>query len=312
LFIKNTIMINSIKDAFTIQDLEILTGIKAHTIRIWEKRYDLLNPMRLNRNIRVYDLKDLQKILSVSLLYNNNYKISKIAKYTESQLAEEAKSFALNEFSNNYEINSLVIAMYTFDEGLFQEIYSQQIKKMSFIDIFVYTYIPLLGHMGLLWQTDSIKPAHEHFISNLIYQKIAFNIAALPKAETNNDHVNILFLPYGEIHDLGLMFLNYTIKLKGEKVIYLGKSIPFDNLFYLNSQVKNCTWICYFMLDRPIDEKIEFLNSVEKLLAHTKNKCVIVGKVWEDFSKENTNSQIIFKSGLEQLISTKKEGVVSE
>jgi DNA-binding transcriptional MerR regulator len=298
-------MINSIKDTFTIQDLEILTGIKAHTIRIWEKRYDLLNPRRLNRNIRVYDLEDLQKILSVSLLYNNNYKISKIAKFTESELSDEAKSFALNEFSNNYEINSLVIAMYTFDEGLFQEIYSQQSKKISFLDIFVHTYIPLLNHMGLLWQTDSIIPAHEHFISNLIYQKISLNIALLPKIETKSEHVNILFLPFGEIHDLGLMFLNYTLKLKGEKVIYLGKSIPFDNLFYLNSQVKNCTWINYFMLDKPIEEKINFLNNIEKLLAHTKNKCIIVGNVWEDFSKENTNDQITYKSGLEQLISTK-------
>ncbi|MFT4848270.1 MAG: DNA-binding transcriptional MerR regulator [Sediminicola sp.] len=298
-------MINSIKDTFTIQDLEILTGIKAHTIRIWEKRYDLLNPKRLNRNIRVYDLEDLQKILSVSLLYNNNYKISKIAKYTESELSDEAKSFALNEFSNNYEINSLVIAMYTFDEGLFQEIYSQQSKKISFLDIFVHTYIPLLNHMGLLWQTDSIIPAHEHFISNLIYQKISLNIALLPKIETKSEHVNILFLPFGEIHDLGLMFLNYTLKLKGEKVIYLGKSIPFDNLFHLNSQVKNCTWINYFMLDKPIEEKRDFLNNIEKLLAHTKNKCIIVGNVWEDFSKENTNDQITYKSGLEQLISTK-------
>jgi DNA-binding transcriptional MerR regulator len=304
LFIKNIIMINSIENTFTIQDLEILTGIKAHTIRIWEKRYDLLNPARLNRNIRMYDLVDLQKILNVSLLYDNNYKISKIAKYTEIKLAEEAKSFALNEFSNSYEINSLIISMYTFDELLFQEIYSKQIKKISFTDIFVHTYIPLLNHMGLLWQTDSIKPAHEHFISNLIYQKISLNIAALPKVETNNDHVNILFLPYGEIHDLGLMFLNYSLKLKGEKVIYLGKSIPFDNLFYLNSQVKSCTWINYFMLDRPVEDKIDFLKSIEKLLAHTKNKCIIVGKVWEDFSKENSNDQIIFKSGLDQLIST--------
>jgi len=304
-------MINSIENTFTIQDLEILTGIKAHTIRIWEKRYDLLNPTRLNRNIRMYDLKDLQKILNVSLLYNNNYKISKIAKYTESQLAEETKSFALHKFSNNYEINSLVIGMYTFDENLFQEIYTQQIKKTSFKDIFAHTYIPLLNHMGLLWQTDSIKPAHEHFISNLIYQKIALNIAALPVIESKTDHVNILFLPFGEIHDLGLMFLNYSLKLRGEKVIYLGKSIPFDNLFYLNSQVKNCTWINYFMLDRPVEEKIGFLNNVEKLLAHTRNKCIIIGKVWEDFSKENKNSQIIFKSGIEQLVAAQEEIVIS-
>tara|TARA_B110000285_G_scaffold85492_1_gene98069 strand:- start:106 stop:1002 length:897 start_codon:yes stop_codon:yes gene_type:complete len=295
-------MVNSIKDTFTIQDLEILTGIKAHTIRIWEKRYDLLNPTRLNRNIRMYNLVDLQKILNISLLYNNNYKISKIAKFTESELAEEATSFSLNTFSNNYEINSLIIGMYTFDEILFEKIYSQQIKKISFEDIFKNIYIPLLNHMGLLWQTNAIKPVHEHFISNLIYQKIALNIASLPAVGNKNSHVNILFLPFGEIHDLGLMFLNYSLKLNGQKVIYLGKSIPFNNLFYLNSHVKSCTWITYFMLDKPAEEKIEFLSNIEKLLAHSINKCIVVGKIWDDFSKENKNEKIIFKSGLNEAL----------
>lgn len=305
-------MVNSIENTFTIQDLEILTGIKAHTIRIWEKRFNLLSPARLNRNIRMYDIADLQKILNVSLLYNNEYKISKIAKYSERQLEEETKGLALREFSNNYEINSLIIGMYTFDEKLFQEIYSQQITRESFTEIFVNTYIPLLNHLGLLWQTNSIKPAHEHFISNLIYQKIALNIASIENNETADDHVIILFLPYGEIHDLGLMFLNYALKLQGKKVIYLGKSIPFDNLLYLNSQVKNCTWINYFMIDKPDEEKLEFLRNVEQLLANTKNKCIIVGKIWDDFSQTNTNEQIIYKSGFDELITNEAETAMAQ
>jgi len=293
---------NIIQNTFTIQDLENLTGIKAHTIRIWEKRYALLNPTRLNRNVRMYNLTDLQKILNISLLYNNNYKISKISKLTDSQLSEETKAYALKDFSNNYEINSLIISMYTFDEPLFHEIYAQQIKVASFSELFVKIFIPLLKHMGLLWQTESIKPAHEHFISNLIYQKIALNIANLPSLEIKKNHVNILFLPFGEIHELGLMFLNYYLKLKGERTIYLGRSIPFDNLFYLNTQVKNITWITYFMIDDVKEEKNKFLGNVEKLLAHTKNKCVIIGSIWEEFSLENTNDQINFKPGLDHLI----------
>ncbi len=293
---------NKIKDTFTIQDLEILTGIKAHTIRIWEKRYELLNPTRLNRNIRMYNLTDLQKILNVSLLYNNNYKISKVAKLSDSQLVEETKLVAMTEFSNNYEINSLIIGMFTFDEALFEEIYSQQIKEKSFTEIFIKTYIPLLNHLGLLWQTESIKPAHEHFISNLIYQKIALNIASIPTSTEKDKPVTVLFLPYGEIHELGLMFLYYHLKKKGEKIIYLGKSIPFDNLFYLNSQIKNITWINYFMIDKPLEEKQAFLKNIDKLLAFTKNKCIIVGNIWEDFSIENKNEQIVFESGLENLI----------
>jgi hypothetical protein len=158
----------------------------------------------------------------------------------------------------------------------------------------------------MLWQTDSIKPAHEHFISNLIYQKIALNIASLPQNNNDDSSVNILFLPYGEIHELGLLFLNYSLKLNGKKVIYVGKSIPFDNLFYLNSQVKNITWITYFMIDKPIDEKKEFFSNIQKLLSHTKNKCIIIGNIWSEFEKQNTNNQIIFKTGLEQIIPKKE------
>ena len=156
--------------------------------------------------------------------------------------------------------------------------------------------------MGLLWQTDSIKPAHEHFISNLIYQKIALNISALPNVETSNEPVNVLFLPFGEIHDLGLFFLNYYLKLKGKKTVYLGKSIPFDNLFYVNSQIKNITWITYFMIDTTTEEKTMFLNNVEKLVSDNNNTSIIVGNIWDDFSKKNKNKKIFFKTSLQDLI----------
>jgi len=293
---------NKIKDTFTIQDFEILTGIKAHTIRIWEKRYNLLSPSRLNRNVRVYSLSDLQKILNISLLYKNNYKISKIAKLSVDLLSKEAKTVALSDFSNNYEINSLLLCMYTFDENLFQNTYLKLLEKHSFIEIFSDTYIPLLNHLGLLWQTDSIKPAHEHFISNLIYQKIALNISALPNVETSNEPVNVLFLPFGEIHDLGLFFLNYYLKLKGKKTVYLGKSIPFDNLFYVNSQIKNITWITYFMIDTTTEEKTMFLDNVEKLVSDNNNTSIIVGNIWDDFSKKNKNKKMFFKTSLQDLI----------
>ena len=300
--IKELKLMNKIKDTFTIQDFEILTGIKAHTIRIWEKRYNILTPSRINRNVRVYSLSELQKILNISLLYKNNYKISKIAKLSDDLLSEEAKTVALSDFSNNYEINSLLLCMYSFDENLFQNTYLKLSKKDSFIEIFSNTYIPLLNHLGLLWQTNSIKPAHEHFISNLIYQKIALNTAALPNIETTKEPVNVLFLPFGEIHDLGLFFLNYYLKLKGERTVYLGKSIPFDNLFYVNSQIKSITWITYFMLDTTTEEKTMFLDNVEKLVSNNKNTSVIVGNIWDDFSKENKNEKIIFKTSLQDLI----------
>lgn len=303
---------NNIQSSFTIQDLEIFTGIKAHTIRIWEKRYGLLNPIRLNRNIRMYSLTDLQKILNITLLYKNDYKISKISKLTDVQLAAEAKRVALTEFSNTYEINSLIISMYTFDENLFEEIYLQQINKINFSEIFVHTYLPLLNHIGLLWQTDSIKPAHEHFISSLIYQKIIFNIAELNYKPAQDDQVYILFLPEGEVHELGLLFVNYYLKLNNKKVVYLGSSIPFDNLFFVNSQFKNITWISYFMIDKTAEEKAHFLDQVRGLLAHTRNKFVLVGRIWTDFSSQNHDDQVIFKEGFNDLVLKNEEILVGQ
>lgn len=301
---------NNIQSSFTIQDLEILTGIKAHTIRIWEKRYGLLNPIRLNRNIRKYNLADLQKILNITLLYKNNYKISKISKFTDVQLSEEAKKVASQEFSNNYEINSIIISMYTFDEELFEDIYSQQINRKSFKEIFVTTYLPLLNHIGVLWQTDAIKPAHEHFISNLISQKIILNIAGLKDKTTQDEQVYILFLPEGEVHELGLLFLKYYFKLKGAKAIYLGRSIPFDNLLFVNSQFKNITWISYFMIDKTTEEKEQFIERVESLLDHTHNKCILIGRIWTDLSKENKNTQLVFKRGMDDLIHINEEVLI--
>jgi DNA-binding transcriptional MerR regulator len=293
---------NNIKNTFSIQDLEIFSGIKAHTIRIWEKRYNLLNPSRLNRNIRVYNLTDLQKILNITLLYNNHYKISKISKLTDSQLEDAVKTISINQTPNNYYINSIIISMYSLDTDLFEDIYLQQIEKFSFEKLFVHTYLPILYHLGVLWQTDSIKPAHEHFISNLIYQKIVLNTSIIPTNSLQNKGIHVLFLPDGEIHELGLLFLNYYLKSKGEKTIYLGRSIPFNDLFFINSQFKDINWVTSFIIDKPIEEKEIFFNQINQLLEHTKNSCWIIGKIWSEFKDGNKNDQIVFYKGFEEII----------
>ncbi len=294
---------NNIQNAFTIQDLEILTGIKAHTIRIWERRYDLLNPARLNRNIRLYELPDLQKILNVSLLYKHDYKISKLSKLSDKELAEEAKAIALDGVSNNYQINSLIVSMFTLDEALFQEVYLQQIKKSTFEEIFIHTYLPLLNHIGVLWQTEALRPAHEHFISNLIYQKIILHTASIKAGSSTNGHMHILFLPNGEMHEIGLLFLNYYLKRKGEKTIYLGRSVPIENLFYLNSQFKKITWVSSFLIDKPLDEKEKWISDIGELLLDTKNNCLVIGRIWKEFSERSSSSQISFFESFGDIIS---------
>lgn len=292
-----------IQNTFSIKDLETLSGIKAHTIRIWEKRYDLLNPSRLNRNIRIYSLLDLQKLLNISLLYKHGYKISKLAAFTYSQLEREIKTISIDKASSDYYINSIIKSMYALDDQLFEDTYLLQIeKKICFEEIFVHTYAPILHHIGLLWQTDAIKPIHEHFLSNLIYQKIVLNTASLPGCSAQDKPVFVLFLPDGEIHEIGLLFLNYYLKSKGKKTIYLGRSIPFNNLTYINSQFKDITWVTSFIIDKTEEEKKNFIIQMKELLDSSKNNCWIFGNMWEAFSNSSTNNSITFHKGFKDIL----------
>lgn len=291
-------MKNNIKNSFTIQDLELLCGIKAHTIRIWEKRYDLLNPERLNRNIRVYSLADLQKLLNVSLLYEQGYKISKIAQLDDTELSTEVKSVSLQEVTSNYRINSLVISMYTLDERLFEEVYTDLISQMSFEKVFLNTYLPLLKHIGVLWQTNVIKPAHERFISNLICQKVVLHTSLIDSNYPSEKLVHVLFLPEGEIHELGLLFLNYHLKSNGKRTIYLGKDIPLEDLSNINGQFNEIVWCSHATIEMPNDVKSDMIEQFNGLLKDNDNKLVLFGNVWMDLVSGKPNNRIAFHENL--------------
>ena len=165
-YIKN---VNNVKKHFSIRDLENLSGIKAHTIRIWEKRYNLLNPERTTTNIRTYSLKSLQKLLNVTLLYNNGFKISKISKIPESEIPVIVREIVAKNSHKSHAINAFKLAMINFDQSLFLTTYNSLSRELTFREIFNQIFIPLLNELGLLWQTDTISPSHEHFITCLLY-----------------------------------------------------------------------------------------------------------------------------------------------
>ncbi|WP_152286392.1 MerR family transcriptional regulator [Flavicella marina] len=290
---------NKIKDSFLIQDLEILSGIKAHTIRIWEKRYGLLNPTRLNRNIRKYSLEDLQKLLNVSVLYSNGYKISKLSKLTDEALYEEARNIGGSTIEMNFYVNELIVAMYAFDSIYFDKVYSELKEKMNFQEIFVEVFVSLLKYIGLLWQTDAILPSHEHFVSNLIYQKIVLQSAQLTNSDPIDDKVYVLFLPWGEMHGIGLLFLDFVLKSKGFKTIYLGGGVPFPDLELINSKFESIHWICSFVIDKTQEEKDEFISQFAEILKDTSNEVTFVGRVWENTT--HTNKAFSFYPSLDQL-----------
>lgn len=297
-------MMNNTKKSFSIRDLENLSGIKAHTIRIWEKRYNLLKPERTSTNIRNYSLASLQKLLNITLLYNNGYKISKIAKVPENEIPLLVKEIVARNSSKNHAINAFKMSMVNFDQTMFYNTYNRLIADKSFREIFNDVFIPLLNELGLLWQTDTISPSHEHFISNLIKQKIIVNTEKLQSNEpTRSDKTFVLFLPENEIHELGLLFVNYEITLRGYKSIYLGQTVPTECLTDLTKYYESLHFVSYFTVE-PSKDKInkyikEFNTNVNQ---DGRSKLWVLGYQIEHLNKNNLSPTLRTFNSIEQLV----------
>ncbi|MFH4966161.1 MerR family transcriptional regulator [Gaetbulibacter sp. M235] len=273
---------NNIKVEFSIKDLENLSGIKAHTIRIWEKRYNLFQPKRTETNIRYYTTESLQKILNVAFLNNNGYKISKISSLTNEEISKLVNEITSKELQvENHAINSLKLSMLTFNEHLFHKTYNELIELKTFKEIFYNTFLPLLHHIGILWQTETITPAHEHFVSTLIKQKLLLNIEKNNVVEQNKrEKIFVLFLPENEIHEIGLMLINYELKSKGYQTIFLGQSIPTESLKDPLSLYDDITFISYFTIKPEREDIDNYLQVFKQTILHNNtNELWILGNM---------------------------------
>jgi MerR family transcriptional regulator, light-induced transcriptional regulator len=214
---------------YSIKELEQLSGIKAHTIRIWEKRHKLIDPSRTPTNIRYYSDEDLKKIINVSLLNNNGIKISRIADMSLEQMNQ--KILEISELKNDasIHIDQLVIAMVDMEEESFEKILNNLILRFGFERTITEVVYPFLEKIGILWQTENISPAHEHFMSNLIRQKLIVAIDGLPLPPKTAKKV-LLFLPEGELHELPLLFYHYLSRKMGRRTYYLGPNVPHNDL----------------------------------------------------------------------------------
>lgn len=217
---------------YSIKDLEHLSGIKAHTLRIWEQRYNLINPKRTDTNIRYYDQEDLKLVLNISLLKDNGYKISKIANMSKEELHKEVLIVSEKTTSFADQIYGLTLSMIDLDEQRFEKIIASNTLKLGFERTMLNIIYPFLSKIGIMWLTDSINPAQEHFISNLIRQKVIVAIdGQYNEGEQSPDTKKyMLFLPEGELHELSLLFANYLIQARNNKVVYLGQNMPFHDL----------------------------------------------------------------------------------
>ncbi|GEO03492.1 MerR family transcriptional regulator [Adhaeribacter aerolatus] len=215
---------------YSIRELEHLSGIKAHTIRIWEQRYGILQPKRTETNIRFYDDTDLKNILNISFLNEQGYKISRIAKMSEQAIADEVLTLTQGNIAYPQQLNGLLLAMMEMDEQKFDKLLTTAILQRGLEKTMLDIICPFLVKTGLLWQTGSINPAHEHFISNLIRQKLLVAIDGQVIPEKLTSQRFLLYLPEGELHEIGLLFSNYVIRSRGNHVMYLGQNLPFPDL----------------------------------------------------------------------------------
>jgi len=247
---------------YSIKDLERFTGIKAHTIRIWEKRYGIVDPSRTESNIRWYNDEDLKKLLNVSILNRHGYKISRIASLTRKQINQKIMEVVKPESDYLSQIESLVVSMIDLNEDGFNRILNQSINKIGFEETVYYVVYPFFEKIGLLWQTGTINPAQEHFISNLIRMKLCVAIESLPAVTNPKAKKMVLFLPKWELHEIGLLTYYYIAKKAGIKVFYLGQIVPFQDLVTVGQTVEADILGTYFVSAVSKEEIQDYLNNL--------------------------------------------------
>jgi len=258
---------------FSIRDIENLTGIKAHTIRIWEQRYGILQPKRTDTNIRYYDADDLKIALRISLLNNHGYKISRIHQMSAHDMSALVQKITDSGFKLQLLVSELLEATLAMDIDLFEELLDGYLKKNGLEDMVEQLIFQYLEKIGMMWMTDRIFPAQEHLMSNVIYRKLAVAIETLPPKQAGAGPRVLLFLPEGELHDIGLMYIHYILLKNGKAPIYLGPNTPLLDAALVYNQMK--PEYIYIHLTAPANE-FDVNKYVQKLGVYFKESTVLL------------------------------------
>ncbi|MGY8885745.1 MAG: MerR family transcriptional regulator [Flavobacteriales bacterium] len=250
----------NVKSQFSIKDLEHLSGVKAHTIRIWEKRYSLLEPQRTSTNIRTYTIENLKRLLNITFLYNDGLKISKIASLQNETIHELVEKRAIAN-KEEFAIKAFKTSMFELNEGLFNKTFQDLEAHKTLSEIFLNVFMPFLMDIGSLWQTSVIRPSHESFITELIKRKLLLHIEMeSQKAKDQGNPLFILFLPYKEVHELGILFTNYEILSTGFQTIYLGVNTSLDSLKDLIETNRDIVYVSYLTMRPEGMSLIEYVD----------------------------------------------------
>ena len=252
---------------YSIQYLEEISGIKAHTIRIWEQRYNLFKPHRTASNIRYYDDNQLRKLLNVTALLELGYKISHIADMSNAQMMQELKSKlegAVSPLAFQHFTNELIISSLNFDKSSFEKQFNSCVLKFGFAPTIENVLYPTMKRIGVLWQLEEMNPSQEHFISNLIRQKLYSAIDGLPEPSTSLKNC-ILFLPENEHHEIGLLYFNYLLIRAGIKTIYLGENVPLSSVKHAADHLNPSHLVLFMIKTVAPEQSNDYLKKLCKL-----------------------------------------------
>lgn len=265
-----------IKDNFTIKDLENLTGIKIPTLRIWEKRYEILKPTRTETGIRRYSVSEVAVLLNIVFLNRNGWKISKIAQLSEKEIQYTVKTIDSKNQNYSIEVDEFIVSMLAFDQLKFNTIYKNLIEHKEFEMVFEEYFHPLLLKIGVLWQTNTIDIIHEHFISAQVLQKLIYKIEQVSMNQNQTGKTYILFLPSNEIHEIGLRYIQYKLLKENKHTLYLGNHTELEQLYRFKKR-KDVELIANLTINPHSKSLTEYLNTLVKFTQDTELKIHLYG-----------------------------------
>lgn len=264
---------------------------------MWEQRYGILEPQRTSTNIRYYTDFDLKKLLNISLLNALGYRISKIAEMTDEEIQSVIKDASQNQSREQHYLNMLKISMLNYDEELFYSVTNSYIEETGVEEMFVRLILPFMNQVGLLWLTSAICPAQEHFISNLIRQRLFGFIDQLSGEEVTKDDLLVMYLPQGEIHDISLLTMHYMAKRRGYRSIFLGQSVPFDDLIEVAKKFSQLKFVSYSTTTPSTKQASQYLDRINREFQQYNCEFFLAGRVLEGVESPNEGMIHVFNDG---------------
>ena len=252
------------EQGYSIKDLEVLSGVKAHTIRIWEKRYNLLVPQRTETNIRYYTDEDLKRMLNVSMLVRNGFKISKVSKWDDKKIAENILNLTSENNTEADYIEQLILYMVNFDNINFYRLTNEIINKMGLEESVTKVFFNFFIRIGIYWQVGAVFPAQEHYVSTIFRQKLIAEIDKLGIVHSRPETI-LFFLPEKEMHEMSLLFYSYLAHKMGYRVIYLGQFVPQEDLNKIQEQVRIDFVFTAFINSITREDLESYLESVKEM-----------------------------------------------